>query len=204
MKVAVLYSGGADSTLLLHIALENHDIEDVTVLYGDFKCEKTNPSRMENLKHVLEYTENLGVTCLVETITPDSIGKGPEGNARAAFKKLRDWAEREFEIVYIGHNLDDHIETVMIQLFRGAGYGTRGIPDYHHGKVYRPLIAMTRDEVREKCDKLKLKFFDDPSNSDTSMTRSFWRNEILPKLKEHYGVGIYKRINTIAEKVSNA
>jgi tRNA(Ile)-lysidine synthase len=152
----------------------------------------------------MEYTEKLGVTLLVETITPESLGKGPEGNARMAFKKLRDWAEREFDVVYIGHNKDDHIETVMIQLFRGAGKATRGIPDYHVGKIFRPLICMTRQNIRDACAGLGLKYFDDPSNEDTSMTRSFWRNEILPKLKEHYGEGLYKRIDNIAEKVSGA
>jgi tRNA(Ile)-lysidine synthase len=199
MRAAVFYSGGADSTLLLTVAIEHHGKDDVTAIYADFACEKTNPERKKNLSHVIHYCDSLGVDLLVETVKPENIGKGPEGNARAVFRGLRQWAEREFDIVYLGHNKDDHIETVMIQLFRGAGKGTRGIPDYHKGKVYRPLLRMTRDEVRNECVKLGLKYFEDPSNEDTTMTRSFWRNKVMPLLKEHYGDGVYKRIDTIGE-----
>lgn len=199
MNVAVFYSGGADSALLLHQAMQNHKIEDITVFYADFDCEKTNPKRKENLEFVMRQCSELDVTLLVETVKP-SGDKGPEGNARMAFRSLRDWAEREFDIVYLGHNRDDHIETVMIQLFRGAGKGARGIPDYHRGKIYRPLLTHTREEVRHKCNSMLLPYFDDPSNLDTSMTRSFWREEIMPLLKQHYGVGVYTRIDTIAKK----
>jgi tRNA(Ile)-lysidine synthase len=202
MRAAVFYSGGADSTLLLHKALENHSKDDIVVIYADFDCEKTNPAREDNLAFVMHQCGNLDLTLLVETIKPkESDGKGPEGNARKAFKELRDWAEREFDVVYLGHQKDDHIETVLIQLFRGAGAGTKGIPDYHKGKIYRPLLTMTREEVIAECNKLGLPYFTDPSNSDVTMTRAFWRNEIIPMLKKHYGEkGTYTRINMIAEK----
>ena len=200
MQVAVFYSGGADSALLLHQAMKTHPKDDLTVIYVDFKCPKTNPKRDENLEFVMFEIAKHDLTLLVETVTPTGA-KGPEGNARMAFKVVREWAEREFDIVYLGHNRDDHIETVMIQLFRGAGKGARGIPHYHHGKVYRPLLTYTRDEVRTKCKELWLKYFDDPSNEDTTMTRSFWRNKVLPLLKEHYGEGVYQRIDMISKKV---
>ena len=201
MKVAVLYSGGADSTLLLHRAIDNHGLHDVTAIYADFNCGKTNPSGAANLKHVIFYTDKIGVDLLVEKITPDDAGKGPEGNARKKFAVLREWAERMFDVVYLGHNKDDHIETVLIQLFRGAGSGARGIPDYHKGKIYRPLLNMTRDEIREQLIVTGKEYFEDPSNEDTTMTRAFWRNEIIPKLKEHYGEkSTYSRIDCIAKK----
>lgn len=198
MKTLVMYSGGADSTLAL--MQMNNMRENVVALYVDFDCEKTNPKRDENLKHVMLFSHIHNIDLIVETVKPVDHGKGPEGNARLAFKKVRDWAVENFDMVVLGHNKDDHVETVMIQLFRGAGRGSIGIPDYHVGKIFRPLIHMTRDDIRTRCDDLGIDYFDDPSNEDTTMTRSFWRNEILPKLKEHYGEGMYKRIDKISEK----
>lgn len=200
MKIAVMYSGGADSTLCLYKAIKHHGEAAVLAVYVDFDCPKTNPNREQNWEHVFKATQKFGVDLLVETVKPEANGKGPEGNARIGLKRVQKWAEENFDTVYVGHNKDDHIETVLIQLFRGAGKGTRGIPDYHIGRIYRPLLTLTREEVRKWCDRLSLEYFDDPSNVDTSMTRSFWRNEIIPKLKEHYGDGIYKRISKIGDK----
>ncbi len=198
MTTAVMYSGGADSTLVLMEIINKH--VDVIAIYVDFDCERTNPNRVQNLHHVLSFCEAYKINLRVETVKPENNGKGPEGNARQAFKRVRDAAVEQYDCVVLGHNKDDHIETVMIQLFRGAGKGAAGIPDYHKGRIYRPLLDMTREEIRTRCDDLGLDYFDDPSNEDTTMTRSFWRNEIIPKLKEHYGDGVYKRIDKISEK----
>lgn len=201
MRVAVMYSGGGDSTLLLHRALEKHGRDNVTAIYVNFIDDKTSPKGDDNTKFIFETLNNFDVDFIVENVTPKpNLGKGPEGNARDAFRDIREWAELHFDEVHLGHNADDHLETVMIQLFRGAGAGTKGIPDMIRGKVHRPLINMTRSQVRLECVRLGLCYFDDPANEDTSMTRVFWRNEMFPKLREHYGVGLSKRINNIATK----
>lgn len=200
MQAAVLFSGGADSVLLLDEAIKKHGKENVTAIYADIRCEKTNPDRMKALEFVMFFCADVDVSLLVETLKPDQDGKGPEGNVRNKFLKLQEWCEREFDIVYLGHTKDDHIETVLIQLFRGAGKGTRGIPDYHKGKIYRPLLVLTRQEVRIACEGRGLKWYDNPANQNTNLTRVFWREQVITLLVEHYGEGVYNRIERIAEK----
>lgn len=198
---AVLYSGGADSALLLHKVLQMHDFDDVVVLHANFICDKTAPDQEANLQFVHEQLGTMGVTYHVEDLIVEDIGKGPEGNARAAFASLRGWAERYFDTVYIGHNRDDHIETVLIQLFRGAGKGTRGMPDEEVGKMRRPLLSMSRHEVRDECERRLIPYFSDPSNKDTGLTRVFMREKLIPLLMDHYGESsTYKRIENIGRK----
>lgn len=198
-KVAVMYSGGADSVALLEHVIEYHAPGDITVIYVDFDCAKTNPLREQNLQFVLDEVGKHELPLIIRTETP--VGKkGPEGNARLVLTKVRESAEATFDMVYIGHNMDDHIETVMIQLFRGAGDGARGIPDYQHGKIFRPLLTRTRQEIRDDLDARGIPYFVDPSNSDLSLTRPFWRDKVIPLLKEHYGKGVYAKINKIASK----
>ena len=115
---------------------------------------------------------------------------------------MNKWIEahkNDFDLTALGHNYDDHIETVLIQLFRGAGKGIRGIPDLIKGNVIRPLYDVPREYVRMECNMLGLPYFDDPVNDDLSKTRNMFRAKIIPALREHYGSGFNKRIDKIAK-----
>ena len=125
---------------------------------------------------------------------------GPEGSARA-FK--RDFmASAGYDFYFIGHNADDHIETILIQLLRGAGKGSKGIPDKIQGNLIRPILDMDRQAVRDACAFRNLPFFVDSTNLLPTYTRNFFRLEVIPLLKSHYGAGIYKRIRKIGEQWS--
>jgi tRNA(Ile)-lysidine synthase len=201
----VMYSGGADSALALVKAIDQFGVENVAACYVEF-IDHDNPEKSqstpENKEFVREFTKQLGVKLYIQTVHVEDEGKGPEGNARLKFKFVLEYLSRlhpDSEI-WIGHNKDDHIETVLIQLFRGAGAGSKGIPDQRYRNVFRPVLNMTRDEIREECSVRGLLWYDDPMNDDMTLTRAFFRDQIIPKLKEHYGKGVYKRIDMIAQK----
>lgn len=198
-KIAVMFSGGADSTLMLDLALREYGEDCVTAVYVNFGGQSTG----SELSTVLKTANRLNVRINIHFLTVGDDKKGPEGNARLKFKPiLNQYLDSDaYDEVWIGHNRDDHIETVLIQLFRGAGAGSKGIPDQRQGKLFRPILNMTRDEIREECVARGLEFYEDPMNTDQSLTRAFFRNEIIPKLKEHYGEkSAYKRIDTISKR----
>lgn len=198
---AVMFSGGADSTLILDLALKELGKENVIAVYVHFIGQSTT----EELKAVLSAAKRLDANIIVHNVVVRNHHKGPEGNARQEFKRvLQSYVENDnYGSIWMGHNKDDHIETVLIQLFRGAGVGTKGIPDQKKGKIYRPILRMTREEVREECRKRNLSWYSDPMNSDDGLTRVFFREKIIPLLKEHYGDGVYRRIDKIAKKIGD-
>lgn len=198
--IAVMYSGGADSCLSLRMAIEEFGLYEVLAVYVNF----IGQSAPSEKAFVIENLSRMGVSHVVHDVVVNDHGKGPEGNARVEFKQILDryLKSDEFDSVWIGHNKDDHIETVLIQAFRGAGSGSKGIPDQRHGKLFRPILNLTREAVREKCAQNGDVWHTDPMNSDDGLTRVFFREKIIPLLKEHYGDGVYNRIDKIARRIT--
>src|SRR5215211_2625466 len=83
-----------------------------------------------------------------------------------------------------GHTADDVAETVLMNLARGAGLrGLSGIPPVR-GRLVRPLIERTRQEVLEYLESLDQPYRTDPTNLTGKYARNRVRLEILPLLEE--------------------
>jgi tRNA(Ile)-lysidine synthase len=207
-RICVFYSGGPDSVLLLQslrgykqkLNLRDEDFE-ITVIHFNFSGSEIVSANKENAEFVsktLADEKDISLKILNSEII--ASGKGPEADARKIKDKFMIDHAKYFDYFFLGHNKDDHIETVLIQLFRGAGRGIRGIPDKQKGKIVRPLLDFSKADIIKICDQTKLPYFMDPCNFDIKYTRNFWRNEIIPKLKDHYTeTGLYKKINTISK-----
>jgi len=94
------------------------------------------------------------------------------------------------EVIVTGHTQDDQAETVLGNLLRGAGAGgLAGIPE-RRGRWCRPLLALSREQVREAADALGLPYVDDPGNEDLGKRRNVLRHAVLPWLEERFGPGV--------------
>jgi tRNA(Ile)-lysidine synthase len=83
-----------------------------------------------------------------------------------------------------GHQLDDSVETLLLNLARGAGLrGLTGIP-VRNGAVIRPLLFATRAEVEAYAAAHELAWRDDSSNATDDYTRNVVRHHLLPRLRE--------------------
>jgi len=96
-------------------------------------------------------------------------------------KQLAD--ENHFDYIATGHHLDDSIETTLINLLRGTGVkGLAGIPAIN-GKIIRPLLFATRDEIEQLVQNCNIPFRTDASNHSDVYLRNNLRNNIIPLLK---------------------
>jgi tRNA(Ile)-lysidine synthase len=110
-------------------------------------------------------------------------------SVQMAARELRyDWFEsicdsEGFDAVAIAHNLNDNVETVILNLIRGTGLsGLTGMKP-RHMTVIRPLLFATRDEIASLVVKSKIKYREDSSNAETKYTRNRIRHRIIPEMQ---------------------
>jgi tRNA(Ile)-lysidine synthase len=105
------------------------------------------------------------------------------------------------EVLLTAQHQDDQAETLLLQLFRGAGVaGLASMPlvsDFGAGLLVRPLLAESRETLEAYSKQHQLDYIDDPSNQDLSFDRNFLRQQIFPQLKERWA-GLDKAISRAA------
>ena len=117
---------------------------------------------------------------------PDGI----EAAARRARQQI--FAQLETDWLLTAHHRDDQAETLLLQLLRGAGVkGLAGMPEMHprpgwHARHLRPLLAVTRDELRHYAEMQGIAWQEDDSNRDPRFRRNALRHILLPHLEAHF------------------
>ena len=129
-------------------------------------------------------------------------------SVQMAARKLRyNWFEEirnqnNFDLIAVGHNLNDNTETLLINLVRGTGIkGLTGIKSSAK-RIIRPLLFATRQEIVKYCVEHKITFREDKSNADTKYTRNKIRHLVIPVLKE-INPSIEATLNETAERFSD-
>ena len=88
--------------------------------------------------------------------------------------------------VCTAHHADDNIETMLMHFFRGTGIqGLTGIqPILKERKLIRPLLSFRKMELLEYAQENGLHFVEDSSNASDKYTRNYFRNQLIPQIKE--------------------
>jgi tRNA(Ile)-lysidine synthase len=115
------------------------------------------------------------------------------------FRFFRELIENPgFEKIALGHHADDNAETVLLNLFRGAGLrGARGIRP-SNGRVIHPILFATRDEIVAYAAFREIEYRADPSNRERNFRRNRIRQDIMEPLKLEFGRSIVNRIGRFA------
>ena len=127
------------------------------------------------------------IPILVEKVVVEKSGHGLESDARAARYRLFEQQLQQGDILLQGHHADDQAETVIMRLMRGSGVrGLAAIPVQRplgQGRVIRPLLACSRQQIIDYARNHNLSWIEDPSNRDLTIERNLIRHEIMPSLE---------------------
>jgi tRNA(Ile)-lysidine synthase len=106
-----------------------------------------------------------------------------------------------FDRIATAHHADDNAETILLNLFRGAGVqGLSGIPVYREDrKIIRPLLFAGRAEIEQYAAAEHLAFRTDSSNLKNDYTRNVVRHQIVPVVKKDVNAGLVPTLNRSAE-----
>ncbi|MFN8614333.1 MAG: tRNA lysidine(34) synthetase TilS [Vampirovibrionales bacterium] len=186
------YSGGVDSTALLH-ALHTWCLQQAPTARPTLVAVWVNhgwrPAPASELASVITQCRQWSIPL---NIAPTSrLAKPTETAARDhRYQALAQMAQRlGSQTLWVGHHADDQIETLLMRLCRGTGLeGMAGmqtispVPYTPHLQLARPWLTITKAQLTEYAQSQKLLYSDDPTNNDTSHPRNQMRHQVLPAL----------------------
>lgn len=177
-------SGGADSITLVHLAVQQgFSVHAVHLNHGLRGAESDRDEAF-----VRDFCRKWHIPLTVQSLDVAAVaehrGIGIELCGRLLRYELFETIACDGDYIATAHTLSDQAETVLMNLTRGAGLqGLCGIPK-QRGRIIRPLLAVTRQEVEAYCKEHALDYVTDSSNADIHYTRNKLRQEVLPTLTQ--------------------
>jgi len=196
-KLLVAISGGIDSVILAHLL---HKLEfNFALAHCNFKLRFEDSDK--DAVFVSHLAEQLGVHCHSISFDTTKYAETHKLSTQMAARELRyNWfdelmSDEQYDYVLTAHHTNDNIETVLINLTRGSSLnGLVGIPEIN-GRIVRPLLPFTRDEIEHFTIINNIAWREDESNQSTKYFRNKIRHNIIPVLEE-LNPGLLETFNT--------
>jgi tRNA(Ile)-lysidine synthase len=196
-RIAIAYSGGLDSGVLLHLASRYGKRSGLEIIACHVH-HGLSPNADTWVAHCEAETLRCNVTLLSRRIdVPTGSGRGVEEAARIArYSALAQMCrEAGARLLLTAHHQDDQAETVLLQLARGAGLpGLSGMATLQHAHallgnglaIGRPLLGMSRTQLELAAHEAGLDAVHDESNADLRYRRNAIRHAVVPALDAHF------------------
>lgn len=200
-RIAAFVSGGIDSMVMLDLLVRggadvfavhvNHNIREE----ADADCAFVERYCLDKNIPFIKYSFDIPAMS-------KASGRSIETEARLARRSVIDKLilSGKADKAAVAHHADDNAETVLMHILRGSGVdGLKGIGE--SDKIIRPLLAYTRDEIKEYALANNIPYVEDKTNYDSAYTRNFIRLEVLPLIKTRYP-GAVEALNRLSRNVA--
>lgn len=200
-RLLVAVSGGVDSVVL--VDLLHRSGFDFVLAHVNFQLRGSESVRDEQF--VRSLADLYGKELLVQKFDTKAYAQEHKLSIQEAARVIRyDWFSEMIAgwqlagtanntplakcFIVTAHHADDNIETVLMHFFRGTGIqGMAGIePLLKERKLIRPLLGFRKNELQLYSVARDLSFVEDSSNASDKYTRNYFRNQLLPQIKEVY------------------
>jgi tRNA(Ile)-lysidine synthase len=184
-------SGGADSVALLDALATLAGPRDVRVIAAHLD-HGLRPDSAEDAAFCRALCERLGVLLRTEVADVRSRARRERGGLEQAARRERysflNQVRRETgaAAIAVAHTRDDQAETLLLRLLRGAGATGLGGMRPRAGRIVRPLLDVSREEVLAHLADRGLGWREDPTNTDMAHLRNRVRHELLPYLEARF------------------
>lgn len=207
-RLVVGFSGGLDSTVLLHLCValrERGKIKTLAAIH-------VNHGLSVNAVAWQAFCQSLCQRWSVPIVAAKGVvdihtGKGLEASARATrYRLYEDYLERG-DYLLQAHHCNDQAETLLYRIVRGCGvHGLAAIPrERRLGEtvILRPLLAVSREDIHAYAESHRIEWVDDESNVDVTYDRNFLRHDVLPLLSQRWP-GVLNHLGRLAEDAADA
>jgi tRNA(Ile)-lysidine synthase len=186
-RLWVGFSAGLDSTVLLHALMQDGRLKDKIQAIHVHHGLSNHADEWEADAQL--FCKQLGIPLTRKRVSISSLSNLEEEARKARYGVFRSLL-KEGDALILAHHRDDQAETVLLQLFRGAGIdGLSAMPPYKpfaNAVIVRPLLHCSRKTLEAYAHFYQLPFVTDESNADSSYSRNFLRNQIIPELEKKW------------------
>ena len=204
-KILATVSGGIDSVVLCEL------LHELKISFGMAHCNfglRGEESDADEL-FVKKLAKKYEVPFYSENFNTEAFARQEHISTQMAARTLRyAWFEKirqkyGYEYIATAHHQNDTAETILLNLTKGTGIaGLHGIPA-KNGKLIRPLLALTKDDIYEYVTLKQLIWREDSSNETTKYQRNKIRHEVIPVLKE-INPNLENTLTQTIQKISGA
>lgn len=202
--VVIGVSGGVDSMVLLRVVLELRERYRLSLHVAHLDHGLRGAESAEAAAFVGRQCERHEVPATITVADPGALRDRPGGSLQNAARNLRyRFIERVADEqgatrIAMGHHQDDQAETVLMNLLRGSGTrGLGGIPPVR-GRIIRPLIECSREEIEAYALHQGVPYVEDSSNDLLSYSRNRIRRQLLPELAKGYNPRVAEALASAA------
>ena len=188
--VQVAYSGGVDSTVLLHLLKRSRELIDfrLVALHVNHGIDPRSERWEEHCSRFCQKAKiEFRSTSLNLARQHARVNEDLARSARYA------WINSQMEsgdLLLTAHHQNDQAETFLLNLMRGAGVrglsAIQPVQEFSSGWLVRPLLGVPGEEIIHYARKNSLEFINDPANSDLSYGRNYLRHVVIPKALERW------------------
>ena len=203
-SIVVGVSGGPDSMTLLSILLKLKEEFNLKI-YVAHVNHMLRENAIKDEEYVKEFCEKNNIEIFIKKANISEIAQKEKIGLEEAGRNVRyNFFEEvlkktESNKIAIAHNLNDKVETIIMNTLRGSGVsGLKGI-EAKRKKYIRPLIEIERYEIEKYCIENKINPRHDESNDDNTYTRNKIRNIVIPYIKNEFNPNIIKTLNRLSE-----
>jgi len=185
-RLLLAVSGGLDSVVLAYLSTISG--LDFAMAHVNFQLRGAESERDEAfVRHLADKYQKPFFVKKFDTV---AIAKSEKSSIQVIARNLRyEWFKTfignrvdQYKFLLTGHHLDDNIETMLMYFFRGTGIsGLTGMPE-KNGHLIRPLLKISRKQLKEFALEQNLDWVEDSSNSSDDYTRNFFRNQLIPSV----------------------
>ena len=186
-RIFVAYSGGLDSSVLLHLLRRERGGDGLIAWHVNHGLQAAADAMEQFCR---EQAGSLGVRVEVDRLDMADVDGNIEAEARE--RRYRLFASRlaPDDLLLTAHHADDQAETFLLNAMRGSGSaGLSGIAaqrDLGEGLLLRPLLDYSRDQLEAYAREHEIAWFNDPSNSQLRFDRNYLRKEVMPVIRARW------------------
>lgn len=191
-RVLVAFSGGADSTALLHLLVAVQPVLKVELGAAHCNFQLRARASLQDERFCQKVCDAYRIPLFVKRFETAKIAKAQKTSLEETARNLRYeffqsvMEAHQFAKLVTAHQANDNAETVLFNLFRGSSLlGLVGIPE-RRDHIVRPLLPFERKDILQYLHERNVPYRTDQTNFETDFDRNFIRLKVIPLLEKRF------------------